>query len=89
MALKFEVHIGGVAVLMTAEQLDKMLALINECERFDEKFVGNNKGTPGTSSNAYLKQVLPVHIHEVSLKAHNADVVDALRFATKVHNESN
>lgn len=81
--MKFLLELGGKPVLLSSEQLDKLWDLVHGAEVMEDKWVGSNKGTTG-SSKEYMPIIKTFEAHkELPLKMISQEQIDAIKFCMK------
>ncbi len=53
--MRFKIRFGSADLLLTAEQLDAMIAIAEQVQVWDERYVGTNKGYIGHENNYELE----------------------------------
>lgn len=81
--MKIVIDIGGVSMLLSADQLDSVTAAIEGCEWIHNKYIG------GQAPNNYLELIEPAVIRkQVSLRVMASLEYDGIKLITKLHLES-
>lgn len=83
--MKFKVPLFGQTVLVSGEQLERILEIVDDCDTANEEWVGPEKGTNGTS---YMLRVATLSVDKVNLSVMMDDTIETLRLATKLYDQS-
>ena len=85
--MKFKLEIGGTSAILTAEQLETIINTLASAERFEEKWLGNNKGPNGSH---YIKLIRPCQPSEhLRISCMSDDEYVAQLLITKLEDEKN
>lgn len=57
--MKFKVDVGGTTLLLSNKQLEALTKILDDTERIEDKYVGSNKGTNGTSYVKLIRSFVP------------------------------
>lgn len=86
--MKFVVKVNDRRLLLTGEQIDQLAEAIHGCDFYEEKYVGPDKGTLG-SSNAYVPQIKPCLVDEwLDAKVMREDLIDTIKLQMKLEKQS-
>lgn len=85
--MKFKIDVCGTAVIVDHRQLQKLTALLEEAERFEDKYVGSR---PGHTGSQYIKLIRPYQPSE-NLRPYclSDSEYEALKLVTKLEDENN
>ena len=83
--MKFKIQISGKDVFVSAEQLEHLLEIVSSTECVVPEWVGSGKGTNGTN---YLNCIRPCDMSTITVQPILDEVLDTLRFATKVYDDA-
>lgn len=86
--MKFIIQISGRQVALDSDQLNAVVEALRDAEFIDNHFVGKDKGDTGYDKQ-YVRRIQPFDVVEhLPLQAIPDDLLDTLRFATKLAKES-
>jgi hypothetical protein len=79
--MKFTITLGGQTVILTAEQLEALAAIIDDAEAIENTYMGAGKGVDGTN---YMDTLKPFTLRTMLPVAMLTDTAyDALKFVTE------
>lgn len=82
--MKFVVTINNRRCIFTAEQLEHLIAVITDCEMYEETYVGLGKGTCGSGNN-YVPVIKPAGPDEwFDAKIMRDDYVETIKLRMKL-----
>ena len=82
--MMFAVKINDRKLLLTAAQVEDLVELIHGCDYYDEKYVGDNKGSIGHSKN-YEPRIHPCMVDEwFDAKVMRTDYIETIKLAMKL-----
>lgn len=86
--MKFVVKINDRKLLLTGEQIDQLAEVIHGCDFYEERYVGQDKGTVG-SSNSYRPEVKPCLVDEwFDAKVMREDLIETIKLQMKLEKET-
>lgn len=85
--MKFKIDVCGTTVLVTDRQLNKLLQILEETERIEDKYVGSRTGHTGSQ---YVKLIRPYQPSE-NLRPYcmTDSEYEAMKLVTKLEDENN
>ena len=83
--MKFKIQISGKDVFVSAEQLEHLMEIVSSTECVVPEWVGSGKGTNGTNSIICIR---PCDMSTITVQPILDEVLDTLRFATKVYDDA-
>ena len=83
--MKFKIQISGKDVFVSAEQLEHLMEIVSSTECVVPEWVGSGKGTNGTNSISCIR---PCDVSTITVQPILDEVLDTLRFATKVYDDA-
>lgn len=85
--MKFTFTVCGTTVLMTAEQLEAMSRILENCEALHDHSVGKDLGTHGYNMS-YIHHIRPYSVNEsLSVKIMTDEQYEATKLITKLNKE--
>ena len=83
--MKFKIQISGKDVFVSAEQLEHLMEIVSSTECVVQEWVGSGRGTNGTNSISCIR---PCDMTTITVQPILDEVLDTLRFATKVYDDA-
>ena len=85
--MKFIMKIDGHEVLLSAQQVETITKILQDCDYVYDHNVGKDKGTHGYSMS-YMHHIKPFNCSQsLSLKVMTAEQYEATKLVTKLHKE--
>lgn len=85
--MRFTFTVGGTTVVATAEQLEAMTRILENCDALHDHSVGKDLGTHGYNMS-YIHHIRPYNVSEsLSVKLMSDDKYEATKLVTKLHKE--
>lgn len=85
--MKFTFTVCGTTVLMTADQVEAITKVLQDCEMLCDHSVGKDLGTHGYNMS-YIHHVKPYNVNtELTVKIMPDDQYEAAKLVTKLHKE--
>lgn len=75
--MKFMITVDGRSVLLTEQDLDRIVPVLNEAEEVDNKWVGTGKGDNGGD---YIRSLKPCNRTPFTLRAMTDEEYNLLKF---------
>lgn len=82
--MKFKLHVAGMNVLLTPDQLEELLTLVADCECVNDEWVGDGKGDNGSNYKSLLRKCSLDRVQPAPVLN---DQVEAMRLVTKLWDE--
>lgn len=85
--MKFIMKIEGIEVLLSAQQVEAMTNILQDCDYVFDKNVGKDTGTHGYNMS-YIHHIKQFNCSQsLSLKVMTNDQYEATKLVTKLHKE--
>lgn len=85
--MKFVVKINDRRLLLTGEQVDQLAEVIHGCDFYEERYVGPDKGTLG-SSKSYVPEIKPCLVDEwLDAKVMRDDLIETIKLQMKLEKD--
>lgn len=85
--MKFIMKIEGAEVLLSAQQVEAMTNILQDCDYVYDHNAGKDKGTHGYNMS-YIHHIKPFNCSQsLSLKVMTNDQYEATKLVTKLHKE--
>lgn len=86
--MRFTLGINGHKVVLTADQLEAMSRILEDCDEVYDKSVGKDEGTHGYN-NSYIHHIKPFNVGEsLEVKIMTNDQYEATKLVTKLNKEN-
>lgn len=85
--MKFVVKVNDRKLLLTGEQVDQLAEVIHGCDFYEEKYVGADKGTLG-SSKSYVPEIKLCLVDEwLDAKVMRDDYIETIKLTMKLEDK--
>ena len=85
--MRFTLTVGGTKIVMTADQLEAMTRILEDCDCMYDKSVEKGQGTHGYNMS-YIHHIKPYNINEsLEVKLMSEDSYEATKLVTKLNKD--
>ena len=85
--MRFTFTVGGTTILATAEQLEAMTRILEDCDALHDHSVGKDLGTHGYNMS-YIHHIRPYNLNEsFAVKVMSQEQYEATKLVTKLNKE--